>query len=372
MNDFLYLRSNHTIQEDIFMPQTFKAGLFLGFIITLISCSSSKPEIEAVCEIDKLFSYTIKWDIYPKVDGVVKIYTSTDPDYFDTEKPAFKECNIEEGSIHFESNRSLRRQFFLLRFNEKYDYILGTRAQRLNYVENFRDIGGYKNDHNKMIKWAKLYRSGCLDSLDYLSIKRLKLMRIRSIIDLRSTEQVSFPSSQLGLENVINLPISLHSALEISDKVSKNELMRGDAYVYMQDLNLEMAQKAKPAFRSMFNQLIVEENYPVIINCNFGKDYTGFAVALILAALDVPEQTIIDDYMLSNKYLNKKCILFDIDKCPSSTQEAITTIMNADEKYIGYALNKIKKDYGSIHNYLVDELGLSADKQRKLKHILLQ
>ena len=54
--------------------------------------------------------------------------------------------------------------------------------------------------------------------------------------------------------------------------------------VFMQDLYVAMVSGSKRAFKSMFNQLLVEDNYPIVLSCINGKDYTGFAVSLLLSA----------------------------------------------------------------------------------------
>ncbi|GMO66052.1 MAG: hypothetical protein Ta2A_14020 [Treponemataceae bacterium] len=49
-----------------------------------------------------------------------------------------------------------------------------------------------------------------------------------------------------------------------------------------------------------------ETAVPVIFHCSAGKDRTGMAAALFYSALGVPRETIIDDYMLSAKYVKDK------------------------------------------------------------------
>ena len=116
----------------------------------------------------------------------------------------------------------------------------------------------------------------------------------------------------------------------------------------MQDLNLELSEKAKSTYKSMFNQLIVEDNYPIIISGDLGKDYVGFAIALIMVALDMPKDVILYDYLLSNTYLNKRNVSLDCHKYPVHVQEAITTLLSADERYLSCGLEKIIRDYGSV------------------------
>jgi protein-tyrosine phosphatase len=58
-------------------------------------------------------------------------------------------------------------------------------------------------------------------------------------------------------------------------------------------------------YRRMFAQLLAG-NAPLAFNCSAGKDRTGVATALILTAFNVPRETVIDDYLLSNRYFNPR------------------------------------------------------------------
>lgn len=59
-------------------------------------------------------------------------------------------------------------------------------------------------------------------------------------------------------------------------------------------------------YRKLFSLLQNEENIPLMFHCSAGKDRTGMAAALVLSSLGVDEETILDDYLLSNFYLADK------------------------------------------------------------------
>lgn len=344
--------------------------VFLFFVVSLLaSCSAPQPDIQVLCETDDVFNYIIKWETYPQLEGAVKIYASNDPEKFDADAMPIATSDISQGVVSVLPIYGLQRQFFKLRFNDKFERIVGTRGQKLARIENFRDIGGYRTDDDRYVRWGQIYRSGKLDQLDSLSTKRLNLFKINTIIDFRSTER--FVSSPLKLRNVMNFPVILPSQGAIASKVTSRELKRGDAVIYMQDLNLEMATKAKEAFKSMFNQLMLRDNYPLIITDDYGKDVTGFAIALILYALDIPEEVIMDDYLLSQQYFNKQSVPYDFSEYPVSVQEAVTAMLGVNRQYLGFAIEEIKKQYGSVPNYLDKELGLNEHRRRRLKTILL-
>lgn len=345
---------------------------YLFLLIIFPACSSSEPKIDVVCEFDNAPYYILKWDISPVIEGNVKIYSSTDPQHFDIEKNFIAECPISDESIRIKSREENVRKYFLLRFYDKYDRIVGTRVQNFNFVQNFRDIGGYKNYDKKRIKWGMLYRSGKIDSLDAESIQRMRNLHLKTLIDFRDPQIFTQPPADLQLENIMHMPISLYPLNKLIERINNNELKRGDACVFMQDLFIALSKKATTTYKSMFNQLLMPENYPVVLTCNYGKDYTGFAVVLILSALNIPEETIMDEYLLTNQYLDKRSVSLNLVDFPLDTQEAVTALMTADEQYLNCVLKRIKRRYGNIHNYLEQELNMTPEKQKRLQEILLQ
>ena len=75
-----------------------------------------------------------------------------------------------------------------------------------------------------------------------------------------------------------------------------------DSAQLMQAINREFVAGQLPRYAEMFRLLLLEEQ-PVLIHCASGKDRTGFGAALILDVLGVEEQHILEDYLLTNRYL---------------------------------------------------------------------
>lgn len=63
---------------------------------------------------------------------------------------------------------------------------------------------------------------------------------------------------------------------------------------------LQMKLRYKPI--KIFDILLANQDGSVLWHCTAGKDRAGFGTALVLSALGVDKNTVIDDYMLSNKY----------------------------------------------------------------------
>src|SRR5436309_1967722 len=57
-------------------------------------------------------------------------------------------------------------------------------------------------------------------------------------------------------------------------------------------------------FRRMFSELLAGRA-PLVFNCTAGKDRTGVAAALLLTALGVPRESVVQDYLLTNRYMHR-------------------------------------------------------------------
>ena len=77
-----------------------------------------------------------------------------------------------------------------------------------------------------------------------------------------------------------------------------------DALEVMRDSYRNYVRQNTPSFRALFAHLL-EDRAPLVIHCTAGKDRTGFACALILHALGVPDDLISEDYLLTNRFYRR-------------------------------------------------------------------
>jgi protein-tyrosine phosphatase len=142
-----------------------------------------------------------------------------------------------------------------------------------------------------------------------------------------------------------------------------------------------------PQVRVLFASLLRNEG-PVVYNCSAGQDRTGFASALILRALGVPMETVMEDYHLSTTYRRPQY------EMPKLTPELIASNPGAamyaqyqkDPKYLtpqplkdssgrGYvtfSLEEIDRRWGSVATYLQAEAGVGPAELARLKALYLE
>lgn len=339
--------------------------------VTFTGCSLHAPDIYTLCQRDGIGNYVIKWETNPPIDGTVNIYVSDNPEKFNKNAPELQ-AYINQGVTTFITTDNVTRKYFKLVFNEKHSQVVGARSVPLDSVPNLRDMGGYFNSRHKMIRWGKVYRSGNISSLSFLDSLRLNKLGLKTVIDLRSKSEMAESPLVLNPEvNIVKAPLAVGDLTELQPYLQSGRMRKGDAVVYMQDSYLKFMTENSDAFAEVLRVFLDKDNYPILFNCTLGKDGTGFLAALLLAALSIPEETIMQDYLASNDYMMVNRYTPFARNLSLDAQEAITVILSANESFINPLLLRIRKDHGGMNNYLETVLDFNERDQDKLKDILL-
>jgi protein-tyrosine phosphatase len=331
---------------------------------------NENPQISAVCELVSDGTYLIKWETFPPMEGKVKIYESPQPDSFNLNSPVFEQ-DIKDGYKRVLAIPTSPRVYFKLVFNKKYSIITTDRKVPMQGIFNFRDLGGYYNQENKQIQWSKLYRSGSLAMATKRDMDVLNKLDVETIIDFRTEKESYTYPNKFKAPQVYNLPLRGNRHDIFFNEILSQKMKLNDILSYDQDVFSFLLENNSDYFIKMFDILLEEKNYPIVIYCSLGKDRSAIATILILAALDVEEDIIMDDYLLSNELINYRSLVRNADMYPIEVQESITALFRAHKDSFKYTLELIKTNYGSIDNYLEKELNLTHKKREKLKNILL-
>ncbi|GHU79370.1 tyrosine phosphatase [Bacteroidia bacterium] len=336
-------------------------------------CTQENPDIRVICE-NSGGNYRIKWETLPPLKGTVSIYESTNPDSFNIQTP-LAIVNSSDGFKDVFAFRNLNRSYFKLVFNNRYAVITAERVVPMQQLSNFRDFGGYYNENNLQTQWGKLYRSSFLNYATKTDMRFLDALKIKTIIDFRMDNERLREPFKYKTTQSFNLPLreNPHSPVFFFDKILSKQMKKNDVIISQQDnLSFVMEHNAD-YFGQMFDILSDKANYPIVFSCAAGKDKTGVAAALILAALGVDKEQIISDFLLSNQLIdydsfvpNNKIYFSDVD-----VQETMTAMFSAHQEVITYIIDRIAKQYGSMDKFLENELKLTAHKKAKLREIML-
>jgi protein-tyrosine phosphatase len=107
---------------------------------------------------------------------------------------------------------------------------------------------------------------------------------------------------------------------------------------------------------------------PLVIHCTAGKDRTGVATAIVLRALGVQPDVVIDDYALSDRVVDFDALYRTGNLQHSGSWAFLSTLspevraplMASEPAYIEAMFHRLNRDYGSLEGYLEARLDVDS------------
>jgi protein-tyrosine phosphatase len=153
----------------------------------------------------------------------------------------------------------------------------------LEGTRNTRDLGGLPVRGGRL-RSGQLIRSGALCFITPQDDARLQQLQVRSVIDLRAPEEIA----KDGVDKLSG------SAVRLNWPMRSYHGLGAESY-------RSMVLQNPLVLRKFFAHLAQQESYPVLFHCSAGKDRAGILTALLLDALGCPRETIVDDYLQSQR-----------------------------------------------------------------------
>ena len=245
------------------------------------------------------------------------------------------------------------------------------RVIHLQGTSNTRDIGGYVTADLRVLRWGQIIRSENLSRLSDRDFQKLEEMGLKTVIDLRTDkESRQAPTVWKGDHppQIFHFPIgdshndwfNAQRRLMNSSRFSEEQALK-----HMENGYRMFAEEGTRSLQQLMTLVLDESNWPILIHCSAGKDRAGVAVALILEALGVDRETIMQDYLLTNevshasekaKFLAKESRERQrVGRGPSA--RAWFPIVGVEPEMLEAFYASVEQQYGSVDDYLV-ELGV--------------
>jgi protein-tyrosine phosphatase len=236
------------------------------------------------------------------------------------------------------------------------------RVRRLQGATNFRDLGGYAGHEGRPLRWRKLFRSEHLGGLTPDDQAQLKVLGVARAFDFRGVHERAARPYDLPGVTQHTLSIEPTVTQRMDDMVAAGQTLTGPAVAgLMRDLYRGLVNEQSHRFAELFEHLLAEDT-PLVFHCTAGKDRTGIAAALILSALGVPREVVMQDYLLTNEH-------FVHPPMPDSRtpKEALAVLWRVQEDFLTEALRTIDEQHSGIESYLSQRLGLSEAARKALR-----
>jgi len=228
---------------------------------------------------------------------------------------------------------------------------------------NFRDVGGYPTADGGTIGWRRLLRSDALHRLDGDAAVVLARLDLRTVLDLRTSEEVRIaPSPPDGL--IPPGAVTTHISLVGEDLTALPADLDG-IYRFIVD-------RRGAAIGAAVRFLAKPGGLPALVHCSAGKDRTGIVVAFVLAAVGVPDQVIAADYALSGRYLDPtQTPAIGRVRADTGMGDRLTeALMASPPELIAGILARVRQQAGTIEGYLTSH-GVTAAELGALRTALV-
>ncbi len=259
------------------------------------------------------------------------------------------------------------------------------RRIRLAGQDNFRDLGGYETTDRRRVRWRRVFRSGDLCTLSQADLALLSELGIRQVVDLRGVDEAErkgpgrLPAGALRRALPIEpgeLAELLWPALASGDFSSVPEGL-------FADISRDYVRGWKHRLAALLRIASDPESSPLVFHCTQGKDRTGIASAVLLSALGVPWETVMDDYLISNVHRleQSEAQLDSLRRSAASKRglppEAVDVtpirgLFFVHASYLEAARAEVTGRHGSFEGFVVDGLGCSESELQRLRDTLLE
>jgi protein-tyrosine phosphatase len=364
-----------------FLARTFGRLCLLALLAAAgpLGCGSERPALDAsepVVE-RKGDALTLRWSGAPAGEPL-PIYAGPAPDRIDRATPI---ASLVDGRARITRVPFEGRPFLELTLPDGSTRIVAERLLPFDGAEHFRDLGGYPTSDGRSVRWGRAYRSGQLAGLSDEDVVRLAELGLGLVVDFRSDKEREHEPDRLPRDpapRVVLAPITTPGVdpHELREKLFSGELGDLDLSDWLVEGNRRFVLDFADHYRRMFDAILEAGSTPFVVHCTGGKDRAGMASALILLALGVPEDRVMEDFLLTNHFLadviEQRLLAIRVFSLFRTDPEQVRPLMGVEARYLRAGLDAMRDKRGSIDAFLEADLGLDPIRRERLRTLLLE
>ncbi|HRN18270.1 MAG: tyrosine-protein phosphatase [Trueperaceae bacterium] len=227
---------------------------------------------------------------------------------------------------------------------------------------NTRDLGGLPVTGDGVTNFGVFFRSDIPMQLGEADFERLSSMGLKTVIDLRQPQELERDPNSLASRAGID-----YQNVEIWGHIDAGAQPE-DPYD-ITAFYLRALDHAGGAFVRVMT-LLADSPGAALYHCTAGKDRTGLVSALLLEAVGVDRQSIIDDFALTHDRIDplRQRLLDDAERHGIARHD-FERLLGATPDLIGPALDHLDSVFGGAVAYLRSN-GLPDDVLERLRHKL--
>lgn len=250
-------------------------------------------------------------------------------------------------------------------------------------IVNARDLGGYAMEDGRIVESRRLLRAAHLADATDEDIRNLERLPVTAIIDFRKEqEKMGKVDREVPGARYTSLPVdpsgnAMATATEEEKKKfsgqKKFDVKKVIVFAAFNKKAQAVAREMYPTllfdpdcqqqFARFFRLVLETENGAVLFHCTQGKDRTGIASALLLAALGADRETIVADFDATNRVYEKDVRKYSRRvKFWGGKEEEVGVVkafLGCNTENFIKALDRIDQEFGSLQAYLKGPIGLT-------------
>lgn len=221
---------------------------------------------------------------------------------------------------------------------------------------NCRDLGGLKTTDGRRTRRGVVYRSDALATLTVGDQAALAELGVRAIYDLRTDDERARNPNRLPVPPPVQHALGFipRGNLDMFEAVNSGAWSPEDTRRAMHSQYERLILDHTDCLLGVYRGLLREEGRPAVLHCASGKDRTGIASAVLLLAVGVGRNEVLEDYVISN--FQRRPVALFTDGAPAAVVEQI---MCASADYLDTALRAAERTFGSFDDFLARGVGLS-------------
>lgn len=258
-------------------------------------------------------------------------------------------------------------------------------------IVNARDLGGIQIG-DKTVREGLLLRTAHLHDASPEDIEKLvNQYRLRRIFDFRTYPESSMQPDQTipGAEHLLLPTLDVEAELQTGEAIPDEMWLDLPKHIVRLSFTKMFHERARQLYPSLvlsefsqlqyatfLNLILQTQEGAVLWHCSQGKDRTGIGAALILGALGASRETIVKDFDRSNDSYRplviKLCREVELAGGGEEEKEVVRAFMGVSVRNFQHALDIIDANWGSIPQYLEEQMGIDEQDLETLRNRYLQ
>jgi protein-tyrosine phosphatase len=247
--------------------------------------------------------------------------------------------------------------------------VVAERRVPLEGITNLRDLGGYPTANGGTTRWGRVFRADALHKLTDADLVAFHDLGVRTVYDLRGeVERTEFP----GPVDSLHVPIVGRPA-DVVLPPPPADMTTTDGERMLRDMYVGSLEHSANQIGTILRGVSAPDHVPAVFHCHGGKDRTGVVAAVLLLALGVDREIVLDDYEATRRYRlieDQQDSLANI-LASGVSPEAAAGVLGTPRWAMAAALDAIDDTYAGIDAYLTGPAGLTPGDVSALREELI-